>query len=167
MAKPLFAVRLEAKRQVRGLTQEQLAIALNVSRNTIHRWENGEGMPTGKHTPGLMRELGFTIGELDQLHEQFLLNEERAVRKYHIGGYEFVYENYPTWESFLDDLIELDLQEMKDLSLSQEGTSDHWAPIFERNPSTWRILIYQNRVVGYWHYLLLKSLHLREQRRVF
>ncbi|GJL88992.1 MAG: hypothetical protein DHS20C03_27010 [Minwuia thermotolerans] len=155
MKKTLFATRLKSKRRVRNLSQADLATILGVSTVTVHRWENGEALPDGKHVQKLISNLDFRMSELDQLYEQFYLNNEVVTQEYYVGGYDFVYEKYPTWEDFLQDLIELDLQETKNLSLEQEGTAEHWAPIFERNPSTWRLVVYNNRIVGYWHYLVI------------
>lgn len=38
--------KLQALRRARGLSQEQLALALGVSRQAISKWENGESAPT-------------------------------------------------------------------------------------------------------------------------
>ena len=40
-----FGARLQALRRARGLTQEDLAAELNVSRQAVSKWESGRGYP--------------------------------------------------------------------------------------------------------------------------
>ena len=63
-----FAQELRALRTERGLTQEQLAQALNVSRTTISRWESSKALPDIE-----------TIKRLNQvLNHNFFADVERA-----------------------------------------------------------------------------------------
>lgn len=48
----------------KSMTQEQLALAVGVSRTTVTMWEAGESMPTSNKLPKLAQVLGCTIDEL-------------------------------------------------------------------------------------------------------
>ena len=59
-----FPERLIQLRTQRGLSQEELAAALNVSRQTIGKWENGQVQP---ELPGLLAISRFFAISLDAL----------------------------------------------------------------------------------------------------
>lgn len=153
--KSLFAIRLKSLRKNKGMTQEDLAGELDVTNITISRWENGENFPSEKYAPSLIKVLGFTSMELNEHRQRFELNKAGQLT-YQPAGHKFVQANYPDFEAFLDDLIALDIQEMG-LTPEQEGPANHWAPIFEMNPDTWKLVVRGDHVVGYWHYLLLTA----------
>ena len=58
-------------RLIAGLTQEELADSLGVSRTTVGKWESGHGLPRAKRMREVANALGTTTAEL--------LKEERAV----------------------------------------------------------------------------------------
>lgn len=58
-------------RLIAGLTQEELADSLGVSRTTVCKWESGHGLPRAKRMHDVASALGTTTAEL--------LKEERAV----------------------------------------------------------------------------------------
>lgn len=58
-------------RLIAGLTQEELAENLGVSRITVHKWESGRTLPRAKRLREVAVALGTTAAEL--------LNEERVV----------------------------------------------------------------------------------------
>ena len=47
-----------------GLTQEDIALKLNVDRSAVAKWETGEAMPRADKLPELANVLGCTIDEL-------------------------------------------------------------------------------------------------------
>ncbi len=53
-----------ATRQSAGLTQEQLAAAVGVSRQTVAKWEAGDTSPDLEHAASLADALGCTIDAL-------------------------------------------------------------------------------------------------------
>ena len=55
---------LQKTRQTAGLTQEQLAEAVGVSRQTVAKWESGETSPDLEHAAALAKTLGTTIDDL-------------------------------------------------------------------------------------------------------
>ncbi len=55
---------IEALRVSRGLTQEQLAREVSVSRSTVAMWESGKSNPTAKKMPKLASVLECTVDEL-------------------------------------------------------------------------------------------------------
>ena len=65
-----FCEKLQELRKQKGLTQEELAQALFVSRTAISKWESGRGYPNIDSLKGISRFFGVTIDELlsgDQL----------------------------------------------------------------------------------------------------
>ena len=56
--------RIEKYREMRGLSRNDLADLMNVTRQTIHRWEHGERIPDVLTFVRLARILGVEIGEL-------------------------------------------------------------------------------------------------------
>ena len=56
--------RIEKYREMRGLSRNDLADFMNVTRQTIHRWEHGERIPDVLTFVRLARVLGVEIGEL-------------------------------------------------------------------------------------------------------
>ena len=66
-----IAKRMKRIRTERGLSQERLAEQLNVSRQTVSKWENGLAVPSGDNLNQLGKALGVSV--------DFLLNGERAL----------------------------------------------------------------------------------------
>ncbi len=59
-----FNEKLKALRSSRGLTQEELAEALFVSRTAISKWESGRGYPSIDSLKGISTFFSVTIDEL-------------------------------------------------------------------------------------------------------
>ncbi len=55
---------IREKRIAKGLTQDELATALNIRRTTVSMWETGNSMPRGEVLIKLAKILGCTIDEL-------------------------------------------------------------------------------------------------------
>lgn len=55
---------LRLKRMTQGLTQEELAIQLNVTRSAIAMWETGKAMPASANLIKLARVLNCTVDDL-------------------------------------------------------------------------------------------------------
>lgn len=55
---------LADKRKSVGITQGQVAAALNVTQGAVSQWERGEAKPNGKNLIGLARLLGCTVDDL-------------------------------------------------------------------------------------------------------
>ncbi|MBQ9001067.1 MAG: helix-turn-helix domain-containing protein [Eggerthellaceae bacterium] len=55
---------IQATRQAAGLTQEQLAAKVGVSRQTVAKWEAGETSPDLEHAATLADALGCTVDTL-------------------------------------------------------------------------------------------------------
>lgn len=55
---------IREKRIEKGLTQDELAAALNIRRTTISMWETGNSMPRGEVLIKLAKVLGCTIDDL-------------------------------------------------------------------------------------------------------
>ncbi|MBD5101239.1 MAG: helix-turn-helix transcriptional regulator [Subdoligranulum sp.] len=56
--------RLKTYREKEGLTQEQLAEYLNVSRQAVTKWEHDAGMPDIENLVAISRRMGVTLDEL-------------------------------------------------------------------------------------------------------
>ena len=59
-----FNEKLKALRSSRGLTQEELAEALFVSRTAISKWESGRGYPSIDSLKGISTFFSVSIDEL-------------------------------------------------------------------------------------------------------
>ena len=51
-------------RKSKGLSQQELAVKLNVVRQTVSKWENGTAMPDFKKLNALAEYFGVTMDEL-------------------------------------------------------------------------------------------------------
>lgn len=89
----MFHENLKAPRKDRGLSQEELAVRLNVVRQTISKWEKGLSVPDAAMLIRLAEVLDTTVSRLlgadvpedeadrDRLAEQLArINEQLAVR---------------------------------------------------------------------------------------
>lgn len=89
---------LAAARATVGLTQENLAFALDVSVSTLSRWENGLTKPLPPKRPKLANLLNVSLSELEVLLREF---DERApgrLSERPVG----VGVDYDSWEDDLD-----------------------------------------------------------------
>ena len=71
-----FHEKLQELRKQRGLTQEELAERLYVSRTAISKWESGRGYPNIDSLKAIARFFGITIDELLSGEELLTLAEE-------------------------------------------------------------------------------------------
>ena len=55
---------IKTKRKEKGLTQEELAIKINVTEKAISRWETGRGTPDISLLVPLSKELGISVSEI-------------------------------------------------------------------------------------------------------
>lgn len=63
-------------RKEKGITQEELAEAMNTSRRTISRWETGSNMPDLDMIPEIAEFFGISISELfDGKRKDIVMNE--------------------------------------------------------------------------------------------
>lgn len=68
----MFKDKLKELRKEKGMTQEELAQLLNISRQSISKWENGMSYPTSSLVNKISNELNIDIKEL--FNEEELLN---------------------------------------------------------------------------------------------
>ena len=64
------------------------------------------------------------------------------------------------WNSnqLLRNLIALDKRLVgPELTDDLEGNVEQWSPIFEKHPDTWRLLVYDGKIVGYWQFVSLNE----------
>lgn len=57
-------VAIKKLRELKGITQMQMANALKVSRGSVAMWETGRAFPRAEMLPAIARLLGCTIDEL-------------------------------------------------------------------------------------------------------
>lgn len=55
---------IQATRMAAGMTQEQLAVQVGVSRQTVAKWESGDTSPDLEHAAALADALGCTVDAL-------------------------------------------------------------------------------------------------------
>ena len=71
-----FNEKLLELRKAKGLTQEELAKSLYVSRTAVSKWESGRGYPNIDSLKAISRFFGVTIDELLSGDELLTIAEE-------------------------------------------------------------------------------------------
>ena len=134
---------------------------MDVSAKTISNWEDGTKMPRPRHIL-LLREV-FDISESNMrtLVRDALNLRAGNFEKYSIQDWTFVRDNFSSYEVFLEKLVSIDRSLLEDLSEEQEGTAEQWAPILENHKETWRLLVHNKEIIGYWHFIPLNKVLFR------
>ena len=76
-----FNEKLQELRKQKGLTQEELAVSLYVSRTAISRWESGRGYPNIESLKAIAKFFSVTVDELLSTDEVLTIAEEDGKRK--------------------------------------------------------------------------------------
>lgn len=76
-----FNVKLQELRKQKGLTQEELAEILYVSRTAVSKWESGRGYPNIDSLKAISKFFGITVDELLSGDELLTIAEEDSVEK--------------------------------------------------------------------------------------
>lgn len=76
-----FNKKIQELRKQKGLTQEELAEALYVSRIAISKWESGRGYPNIDSLKAIAKFFGITIDELLSGDELLAVAQEDSIRK--------------------------------------------------------------------------------------
>ncbi len=76
-----FNEKLQELRRKKGLTQEELAAALYVSRTAVSKWESGRGYPNLASLKQIAAVFSVTVDELLSGEEWLTVAEENADRK--------------------------------------------------------------------------------------
>ena len=75
----IISENIKKLRKAKGLTQEELAEAVNVSFQAVSKWENG-GAPDLEILPSLANTFGVTIDELMGFKLNSYTNKERFIK---------------------------------------------------------------------------------------
>lgn len=155
---PLLSVHLRARREARGLSQEQAAERLGVDKDTLSRWERGLNKPRGPEIISSLRQhYEISQQELDDWFGEWILREESPDERYFVRGYEYLSAHQMDEDDLVQALIDLDVTLVPHMTVADEGTVEQWAPVFRESPFTWKLLTFGERIVGYWHYVCLKD----------
>ena len=76
-----FSEKLQALRKQKGITQEELAESLYVSRTAISKWESGRGYPNIESLKAIAKFFSVTLDELLSSSEVLTIAEEDNKRK--------------------------------------------------------------------------------------
>ena len=76
-----FHEKLQKLRKEKGLTQEELAASLYVSRTAISKWESGRGYPNIESLKAIAKFFSVTVDELLSTDEVLTIAEEDNKRK--------------------------------------------------------------------------------------
>ena len=76
-----FHEKLQELRKNRGLTQEELAEALYVSRTAISKWESGRGMPSIESLKAISKFFAVTMDDLLSSEELLVIAEDDHKQK--------------------------------------------------------------------------------------
>ena len=71
-----FSKKLQELRKNRGVTQEELADAIFVTRTAVSKWESGRGYPSIDSLKALSRYFSVTVDELIRTEEIMLAAED-------------------------------------------------------------------------------------------
>ena len=71
-----FNIKLQELRKAKGLTQEELAEALYISRTAVSKWESGRGYPNLESLKALAKFFSVTVDELLSCNEVLNIAEE-------------------------------------------------------------------------------------------
>ena len=76
-----FNEKLQELRKQKGLTQEELAVSLYVSRTAISKWESGRGYPNIESLKDIANFFSVTVDELLSTDDVLTIAEEDSRRK--------------------------------------------------------------------------------------
>ena len=76
-----FNVKLQELRKQKGLTQEELAASLFVSRTAVSKWESGRGYPNIESLKSIARIFSVTLDDLLSSDEMLTIAEEDSKRR--------------------------------------------------------------------------------------
>ena len=71
--------RIKKSRIEKGLTQEQIAKLMNLTRNAVGSWENGRALPPAKHFPKLASILGVSVAYLQMETDYPYINKTTLI----------------------------------------------------------------------------------------
>jgi len=71
-----FNLKIQELRKAKGLTQEELAQALYVSRTAVSKWESGRGYPNIESMKAIAKFFGVTVDDLLSGNELLTIAEE-------------------------------------------------------------------------------------------
>ena len=80
-----FNEKLQELRKNKGLTQEQLAEALFVSRTAISKWESGRGYPNLDSLKEISRYFSVTIDDLICSEEIIIAAEDEKTKNFRLA----------------------------------------------------------------------------------
>lgn len=105
----LVGKKISALRQANGLTQQQLAVMMNVSHQAVSKWESGQALPDIQTMLALTRFFGITVEQL--ISENEMVEEKQE---------ENVYEAHASAESMNESNEESNAEkEVKHMSIQQ------------------------------------------------
>ena len=82
-----IANRLLEYRKKSGLSQEELAEKLNISRQSVSKWERGEASPDTDNLIQLSKIYGITLDELINVEKPVISKEDKMVEEQIRKGY--------------------------------------------------------------------------------
>ena len=99
------------------------------------------------------------IGALAAVAAAMIAFQQAAGRRrksaYTVEGEKWVFVRGWSYADLLHRLIDLDHLTLAgaDLTAQDEGTAEQWAPVFQKSPQTWALIVYDKKlIVGYWSY---------------
>lgn len=154
---PHLSVELIARREARGLTRQDMAGLLGVDVTTVTRWEQGRNRPKGQHvTNGLREYYGLSQQQLDALFVDWV-RRHKGSSAFELWGYEYLSARGIDEYDLLEKLIDIDTAMVPEFRLEDAGTIEYWAPVFHAFPYSWKLLVKDGEIAGYWHYLCLQE----------
>ena len=143
---------IRARRIVRGMERQDLAAAVGCDVRTVRRWESGS-RPLTRHMPALREVLEIPIEEMDRIMLRLIRNRDGGLR---IEGPEFLEARGLSHRWLAETLLDMDRRLIGTDPILGVHDPERWESIFEALPDSWRMLVQDERVVGYWHFAPLE-----------
>ncbi len=140
---------IRARRIVRGMERKDLAAAVGCDVRTVRRWESGS-RPLTRHMPALRKALEIPVEEMDRIMLEVISDRNGGLR---IDGTGFLEERSLSYRWLVETLLAMDRRLIDSHPALGVHNPDQWAPIFEAQPDTWRILTHHGQIVGNWQFV--------------
>lgn len=168
-----LGVEIDLIRRSKGWSADDLAFEMDVSSKTLWRSSQSGARVSARFIRKLHAVFGLSTDRIEELirldQNQASLNGAKVkstaqeaspafnpqVSNVRIVDYSELLARGWTIESIVQKFIEIDTAGYPNILPQDEGDKDQWAPIFHQTQYTWRAMLKDGEIIGYWHFLCL------------